>query len=1240
MKPYITLFFLFTGIYCFAQNQSDIKFSHISLEQGLSQSVVYDIFQDRDGLLWFGTQDGLNSYDGYKFTVFQNDPKDDVSGGNSNKSLSNNSVRGICEDNSGVLWICTENGGVNRFDKYSGKFTVYKNEPNNPACISSNASRCIYADWSGNIWIGTDGGGLNKLEIKSGKITVFKHNPEDPGSISSNNILVIMEDKSGLLWVGTSRGGLNVLDKNTGKFKTFINNPEDNNSISSNNIQSIYEDRAGIIWIGTDGGGLNSYNKQTGKFINYKNTAGDAYSLSNNNVWEILEDNTGQLWVSTYGGGLNKFDNKTGKFTIFKNDPLEKQSLSNNYIYSLYQDNTGTIWAGTYGGGLNKFNKNTGKFTIYRKKPNQTSVNEKESTSLSSNAIRSVLLDRSGCLWIGTRGGGLNKFDKATGKYTIYKNDPGDKNSLSSNSVYAITEDKDGTLWIGTFGGGLNRLDKKTGTFTCYKNDPADSNSLSSNAIRTMMADKEGNLWIGTDGGGLNKFNIKTGKFTVYRNDPDSDSENEGPESLSNNFVYSVFESSDGTLWAGTDGGVNKLDKKTGKFYKYQSDPLDPYSLSNNSVYAIIQDKTGTIWVGTDGGGLNRLIRLKDHSPHRFISRWKNIKIENNGDEEIIKFKRYTIYDGLPNNCIYAIAEDGKGNLWLTTNKGLCKFSPPMHSASGLSDAVLPYIRNYDTYDGLPSNEFNLGAVYNTRKGIIFFGSINGLLSFHPDSLKEDKIRPSVVITNFLLFNKQVNILPFENRNLKDSIHGKLVSFKGNYYIPQSITYTKEITLSYADKVFTFEFAALHYSIPEKNEYAYFMEGFDKDWNYVGKKRYASYTNLSPGTYTFRVKASNCDGKWNEEGVSIKITILPPFWQTWWFRLIVFIAIISIIAIYIKWRERKLKNDKLILESTVKERTEQLREANEELNLQNEEISAQRDNLQRFNAELKDKNEEIQSQKDEIEEQRDKIQKQKNVIEHKNTNITASITYAKRIQSAILPPQELLNKLIPDSFILFKPKSIVSGDFYWVESTRSHIYFAVVDCTGHGVPGALMSVVGYNLLNQALKEKNIDKPSEIMDYLANNLSKTLRQTDTDTSLRDGMDMILCRVNLLSFKLEFAGAHCPLYLYRDGEITVFKTDKFSIGQLYNEKFSGFESKEIELRKNDIIYLFTDGYIDQFGGDANKKIMAKRFREIISQIAEKSMEKQKQVLDRFLEDWKSKLDNDKDQTDDITVMGIRF
>ncbi len=1239
IRNILTITNFLIAIYSFAQTQANIKFSHISIEQGLSQSVVFDIFQDRDGLLWFGTQDGLNKFDGYKFTIYQNDPKDVISKDNYYKSLSNNSVRSICEDKNGTLWIGTESGGLNKYDKYIDKFTVYSNDPNDPYSLSSNEIRTVYEDAAGTIWIGTFGGGLNKLDKKTGKFTIYKNIKNDPRSLSNNNVMAIWEDRSGILWIGTNGGGLNVLDRKSGKFKSIINNPNDAQSLSSNNILSIYEDRSGNIWIGTDGGGINKIDKKSGKITIYKNIPEDIQSLSNNTVWAIMEDNAGTIWVGTFGGGLNKLDKQSGKFIVFKNEQLDGQSLSNNFIYSLFQDKSGTIWIGNYGGGLNKFDKNTGKFAVYRRNPSVIVNQEKQLPCLSSNAIRSVMVDKSGLLWIGTRGGGLNMYDKTTGVYTIFKNDPNDINSISNNAVYSILEDNSGTIWVGTFGGGLNKFDRETGKFIVFKNNPQDPKSISSNAIRVIKEDKSGSLWIGTDGGGLNKFDKVSEEFTVYKNDPEKAdnvaiTKNGNLQSLSNNAVYSIYIASDETIWIGTDGGLNKFDKRSGKFFVYKTNPIDPYSLSNNSVYSILEDKNGIIWIGTDGGGLNKMIKIKDNSPHKFLSKWKNFSINENEDSEIINFKSYTIYEGLPNNCIYSIVEDGKGNLWLTTNKGLCKFTPLSITSENKKNSGTALIRNYDTYDGLPSNEFNLGANFKCKNGILYFGSINGLISFHPDSIIDDTIKPPVIITNFLLFNKEVDILPIENIiNKGDSLKGRIIHINENSFIPQSISYSKNLTLSYNDKVFTFEFAALHYSVPGKNQYAYKMEGFDKDWNYVGTRRYASYTNLSPGDYTFRVKASNCDGIWNETGVSIKITILPPFWQTWWFRSLIALSVISIISIYIKWRERKLKRDKLILEATVKERTEQLSEANEELNLQNEEISAQRDNLQSFNTELQHKNQEI-------EEQRDKIQEQKSQIELKNINITASITYAKRIQSAILPPQELINKLIPDSFILYKPKSIVSGDFYWLDYYDQYIYIAVVDCTGHGVPGALMSVVGYNMLNQAIKEKQIYNPANIINFLGNNLSQTLRQTETDTSLRDGMDLIICRINKLSLAMEFAGAHCPVYLIRDGQLIEYKTEKFSIGLPFNDKFTGFTSQKIDLKKNDIIYLFTDGYIDQFGGPENKKIMAKQFRELITQVAEKPMYIQKNILDDFIESWRNNFKTENDQTDDITVLGVRI
>lgn len=1186
-----TIFFTFLSTITLSQNKQHLKFSRLSLEEGLSQSVVYQTIQDDEGFLWFGTQDGLNKYDGYNFTVYRNNPDDPL-------TLSNNCVLSILEDRYGNFWIGTRGGGVNRFDKKTERFYAFRNNPKDSLSLSNDYIHCLYEDFDGTIWIGTNGGGLNRFDRRNGTFKVFKNNPSILNSISNDIVTSIVEEDPNTLWIGTFGGGLNRFDKKTETFKAYRHLLYNSNSISNDYVKSIFIDSEGFLWVGTSGGGLNRLNRSTDKFDHYQNNPDDPSSLSNDNINSIYETSSGMLCIATYGGGLNILNRNTGRFEVYRKDILKPESLSSSYPLSFFEDKSKTLWIGTFGGGLSSYSKYRNKFKVFKFDP----LNPK---SISSNAIRGFCIDKSNVLWIGTRGGGLNKYNALTGEFFAYKNILDDSLSLSNNEIYRIIDDYNGILWVGTSGGGLNKFNSRTGKSKSFTYDPVNKQGISSNFIYTLLDDNRGSIWVGTDGGGLNRFNKFTETFTVYKNNP------KDSLSISDNIIISIYKDIQGKLWLGTRlGGLNIFDPKTGKSISYKHNPKDNNSIPNNSVLSIVEDIHGTIWIGTDGGGLNR------------------VSIDRNGK---LRFKSYTTKDGLPNDCIYGIICDKKGRLWLSTNKGISRFTPYSDS-NGKIYASKPTIQNFDFNDGIPSNEFNTNAYYQSQNGTIYLGTIAGTVYFHPDSVAENFYKPPVVITGFQLFNKNVEVAHSISKKLKKNRNARIIYNNGNYYLPQSITNIKGITLRADEKVFTLEFASLDFSIPKKNKYEYIMEGFDKEWSSIGTRRFATYTNLPNGKYTFKVRATNCDNVWSDSIASIKIEILPPYWKTLWFRILVFLSTLSLIYLYIKQRVRKFKEDKDILEATVKERTFQLKEANEELNMQNEQISAQRDNLQLFIDQLKQKNEEILTQRDEI-------QKQSKLIEQKNFNITASIAYAENIQHSILPEQSLIQSLFPDSFILYKPKDVVSGDFYWFYETTEKVYFAVIDCTGHGVPGALMSVMGYAFLRKAIHESVNLTPADILTHLSIEINSTLRKSDKNANIKDGMDLALCAFHKKSLMLEYAGAHNPIIILSDKKIVKIKADNHPVGDPFTARFTGFINKEYQLKKNDIIYLFTDGLIDQFGGPKGQKFSMKQFEKLIVENSSIKLKEQQKIIENNLEHWRNDYIKTFDQTDDITLLGIR-
>jgi ligand-binding sensor domain-containing protein len=857
MKKVILLIFIslvglgVTGT-VFAQG-GDIRFKHISLDEGLSQNSVYCIIQDSKGFMWFGTQDGLNKYDGYEFTVYKPEPGNPA-------TLSDNHINCIYEDESGILWLGTDDGGLNAFDPKTETFNHYPVDTvtaNPGRALRSPRVNSIVRDTGGDVWIGTNAGGLSRLMPEDETFKHYGHNDEEPAGLGSNRVSSILIDRSGILWVGTFDDGLKRYDPHTDSFQHFRARRNEPGSLSSNNVLRIYEDRSGVLWIGTAFGGLNYMDREKGKFFAYRHISGDPASLSSNEVNTICEDRSGVLWVGTRGHGLNRLDKRSGTFTRYLKDPNDPNTLRDNAILSIFEDGSRILWIGTFG-GLNKFDREH-KFDHYK-------VNPHDSNSLSGPYVFSVCEDSSGILWLGTRDNGLNRFDRKTGTYNHFRNISGDPRSLGSDFVASILEDRTGVLWVGCLGGGLNKLDRKSGTFTRYLRDPDDPTSpksLGSDFTNALIEDHAGMIWITSYGGGLVKFNGETETFTHYRRQEGNSN------SLSRNSAFTIYEapSEPGVIWLGMDrSGLNRFDTKTGMVTRYlpnRDDPTAPDNPGGDAIAGIYEDRAGTLWLATLGGGLKKMTGRKSGS---------------------VSFAGFTEKDGLCNNTVYGILEDDDGCLWLSTNRGLSRFDPKNGT-----------FKNYNARDGLQGNEFNSWSYFKSRSGEMFFGGISGLTAFHPSRITGNPHVPPVVITRFLLFNRAA---PAGN----PEEGGR--SFPGG-----SITWAKEICLSHKENVFSFEFAALDFTVPENNRYAYMMEGFDEDWNYTGaQKRFAAYTNLDPGEYVFRVKGSNNDGTWNEQGASLKIIITPPYWETWWFRIILGVVVLGLLLM---WYRRRLKNVRL-----------------------------------------------------------------------------------------------------------------------------------------------------------------------------------------------------------------------------------------------------------------------------------------------------------------------------------------
>jgi len=832
-----------------------LRFDHIGLEDGLSQSSVHAILQDRLGFIWFGTEDGLNRYDGKGFKIFRPDPyvKD---------SISDRWITSIIEDQQGYLWIGTRLGGLNRYDSKIGNFQSYRHNPDNPNSVSSNRINTILEDSLGFLWIGTDNG-LNRFNPQTHTFTHFFNIPGVTTSLSNNHISVLFEDSNGVLWIGTIDGGLNKFDADDFTFKRFNYDLKNPSSLSSNTVNDIVEDHRGNLWVATPTG-LNRMSPFANYFIRYTHNDSESNSMIDNSVSKLLVDKSGSLWVGT-DNGLDRHEPQNRRFVHYQHNPGNAESLKSNIILSLYEDRGGVFWVGTFGNGVDKYNRGQNKFAYFQ-------YDSDDPNSLSSNYVAPIAVERSGIVWIGTYGGGLNRYDPRLMQFTHYTSSSGYPGGLPSDIITSLLVDSDRVLWVGT-NRGLSRYDSDSDEFIHYTssvqdpylNEPIDPQTITPGSVAAIYEDKDGNLWIGTSNG-LNKFNPENETFSHILSNPKQ------ANSLSSNSITCIFQDSDGNLWVGTsDNGLNRIDPESGGIVHYLYDPQQTGSLSHSSVSYVFEDSRGILWVATAGGGLNRYNSKKD------------------------SFTYYTVKHGLPNNVVYGIVEDNHSNLWISTNYGLSRFNP----VSG------PF-RNYTVEDGLQSNEFSRNSFARSTDGKLYFGGINGLNIFKPEEIQDNTYAPPVVFTAF-----EQNGVP-----LPDSLQTE---------------YIQEIKLAWPNNSFRFEFTTLSYAKPSSIQYAYKLENFDNDWNFIGAQGEGRYTNLPGGTYILHIKGTNADEIWSENSQSVRIVVVPPFWNTLPFRVLVILTVLGIGFLYYRIRVRNIESLNYQLERQVQERTSTLQKRTREI---------------------------------------------------------------------------------------------------------------------------------------------------------------------------------------------------------------------------------------------------------------------------------------------------------------------
>ncbi|MDD3875696.1 MAG: two-component regulator propeller domain-containing protein [Bacteroidales bacterium] len=788
------------------------------------------------------------------------------------KGLSQNTVFTILQDSDGFLWIGTWDG-LNKFDGYN--FTFFRpNKSNIGFSLSNETIKCLYEDEDGLLWIGTENG-LNRMNRYNYSIEIFNHKPEDMFSICSDTINFITGNKDGILYIGTNNG-LSIFDKRTNHFTSFYELKEQDNSLCCNAINCLFLDSAAFLWIGTNNG-LSILDLVSGQISSFSKHDINPLILSDS-IFSIAKDLNGQIWLGT-GKGISIIGREQNKITFFRHNPDIPTSLNNDIVTAVYTDKAGNIWIGTYGGGINFYQYESQTFS-------QITNIQGRISSLSNNFIHAITEDCFGNIWVAAWKG-LNRLELNKNNFNHIYQIPEKQNTLSNNIVWDIFEDNDSSLWIATEDG-ISIYDRRNDEFRFMKNEPSNPNTINSNQTRTIFEDSEGLYWIGTLNNGLSCYNKETGQFVHYKHEPNN------PNSLANNQIWSIIEDHHKNLWIGTFSGLSHFNRREKKITNYYHSPENKNSipnnyilnlyfdshnwlwistydglaiydidnnifqrffsneqnkngLTNNRIFSVMQDSKGFYWIATMGGGLNKF------------------DIRNNS------FKAYTTDDGLANNIIYNILEDNQGDLWISTNNGLSYFN-----------TVTETFINYDISDGIQSSEFNLGAACKTLNGEIAFGGMNGFNIFLPELFTIKTQNPNVVITSFKIF---------ENTMARQ--------YKNN----------DTIILKHHENFFSFEFASLELSQSKKNKYAYKLEGFNKDWIYGdANSRIAEYTNVPPGNYIFRVRATNNTGGWSEKEVAILLIIKQAWYKTWWFFSLLTILFISIAVSIAVDRYQKIRN--------------------------------------------------------------------------------------------------------------------------------------------------------------------------------------------------------------------------------------------------------------------------------------------------------------------------------------------
>lgn len=1051
--------------------------------------------------------------------------------------------------------------------------------------MASPYTYAVMEDSRGYLWFGTYEG-LSRYDGR--QLQHFNAN----NSPFKSQVISMLEDADGNLWFGTQGAG--AVRYNGQKFDVI----DERNGFQNTTIRTIYQDRNKRIWLGTDGSG--AYCLDGAKLLSFNTSVG----LCGNRVWSIDEDGLGQLWIATVDGGITRLSPELEAHTLNLDNGLPSAK-----VRALKVANDGSIYAGTHGGGLLRvvkdqlvvYNKasgliadqvsalaaldngtlwcgtpGSGAFEVEISNPENGAISIVEITEedgLSNNRVSSICRDSGGNLWLSTEGGGMNRL--VDNSFTHISSTGG----LTNSYVYAIAQDKLGAIWLGTTGGGIFQFNGQE--FRNYTT----AQGLVHDNVYSLLVDRNNHLWIGTYGGGLSRFDGQT--FTNFSTE----------NGLSDNYVVCLSEDRFGNIWIGTrDGGVCNFDGSNFTHY------TESQGLPFNTVRSLLCDAHGKVWIGDNKGILTCFdgAHFTHYTPREGLSVGGVLSILEAADGALWfgtgggvsryfngVFSRITEANGLCNNIVWSIAQGGDGHIWLGTMKGLCRIDAPQSAGFSLNKLK---ITNYFKEDGLRSNDFAPNSALRDKAGKLWWGTGTVLTSLKPEKIEESTLGQPCFIEQI-----DIKLQPIDFRALADSNLLAMPDYSalaqqthGAEFGPVAPYFNYPVTLSVPHQMssVTFRFAACDWKAPHRIRFQYRLN--ENSWGPTTYENKAVYSNLPWGENTFEVRAQGANGVWGPP-TKYQFTIQPPWWATWWAYAAYLIFTISVVGLIFRWRTAALLQRQRELQNTVDERTHDL---------------------------VQEKIE---------------VTRQKEQLEKQNHEILESIDYAKRLQEAVLPQREAIEAMFKESFLLYMPRDIVSGDFYWAEQRGSDKYFAVADCTGHGVPGAMLSIIGLNALHRALASLGIKEPKDFLTNLTQEIQTTF--TSSSTTVRDGMDIALCRLSA-GKKLSYSGANIPLWVVRNGELIEINPDRRPIGYFEFEK--PFTQNELDLQSGDLIYLFSDGYTSQQGGQLGKKLMRGQFRKLIVELNKLSLDAQKQELVTHLSRWKGQYE----QTDDICVLSIKI